>query len=306
LDTYVKQREEESPNDRNDKAIRVAAAWLVTQLNKSLSSRTHMTDDDDDDTPVVVRLLSDDFMNRQLAKEMEEINNGLAVSTTKEFVLLLKDKFPELIDLVANFESNGNNKASNAGSGGGGASGGGGKSSHQMSRQTRDTSAHYLNHYSEDEIKAGLISGQFYQGTLRCARGKWDDCYTVVALKRKSNSNKNDGVDERESVFIKGDQNVNRAMEGDIIAIELIQQDDSSTMVDDDLEEEEKAEGEESEMRANISEPTAAPQPGELEQVSARSSRSNNNNGSGGGGEAGRPHGRVVGIIRRNWKQYCG
>jgi exoribonuclease R len=286
----------------------VAAAWLVTQLNKSLSSRTHMTDDDDDDDtpPVVVRLLSDDFMNRQLAKEMEEVNNGLAVSTTKEFVLLLKDKFPELIDLVANFESSGNNnKASNAGSSGGGASGGG-KSSHQMSRQTRDTSAYYLNHYSEDEIKAGLISGRFYQGTLRCARGKWDDCYTVVALKRKTNSNKNDGVDERESVFIKGDQNVNRAMEGDIIAIELIQQ-DSSTMVDDLEEEKAEAEGEESEMRANISEPTAAPQPGELEQVSARSSRGNNGSGGGGGGgEAGRPHGRVVGIIRRNWKQYCG
>lgn len=224
------------------------------------------------------------------------INGMMAVSSTKEFVTLLKNKFPELIDLVANFENNDmkNNNTSSGTSGGHASSLS--SSSGQMRRQTRDVSAFYPNHETDSQVKQGLLSGLYLQGILRCSRSKWDDCYVVV-------SSSNDGKSERESVLIVGDQNVNRAMEGDVVAIERItQSQDMQGNNNDDVDgdnsaNQEEVEGEESEMRANMSEPTAAPQPGDLEQVKSNKNSRNNMNS---------PIGRVVGIVRRNWKQYCG
>jgi len=114
-------------------------------------------------------------------------------------------------------------------------------------------------------------------------------------------------------------------MEGDLVAIEILPMDqwaaskssskgkssksgsagkegDASTQKsseDDDDNDDEDEGG--AAKGAEISEPTAAPAMGDLENVGASA-------GAGGGGGAPllQPAGRVVGIVRRAWKHYCG
>lgn len=60
-DTYVERIGGEKPNDRNDRAIRVAAAWYESHLSQSQK-------DLNPDQQVRVVILTEDAANRDLAK----------------------------------------------------------------------------------------------------------------------------------------------------------------------------------------------------------------------------------------------
>lgn len=60
-DTYVERIGGEKPNDRNDRAIRVAAAWYESHLSQSQK-------DLNPDQRVRVVILTEDAANRDLAK----------------------------------------------------------------------------------------------------------------------------------------------------------------------------------------------------------------------------------------------
>lgn len=77
-DTYITANEGESPNDRNDRAIRTAALWYQTHL----SGRK-------------VLLLSNDAENRRKALEA-----GLEAVSARAFAEARAAAFPELMDLV--------------------------------------------------------------------------------------------------------------------------------------------------------------------------------------------------------------
>lgn len=78
-DTYITAEEGESPNDRNDRAIRTAAMWYKQHLPGH-----------------TVILLSNDADNRRKALE-----GGLQAVSAKEFAAQHAKAFPELVDLVA-------------------------------------------------------------------------------------------------------------------------------------------------------------------------------------------------------------
>ncbi|KAI8844251.1 hypothetical protein BC829DRAFT_363903 [Chytridium lagenaria] len=83
-DVYIEREKDESINDRNDRAIRVACAWYNTHLSGS---------------PSVV-MLSDDEANRKFAK-----GEGITAASVREYVESLA-AFPELEDMVVLPEDN--------------------------------------------------------------------------------------------------------------------------------------------------------------------------------------------------------
>lgn len=84
-DTYVERQPGESANDRNDRAIRVAAAWYEAHLKESFESENQ----------VRVILLTDDKQNLEKARA-----EGLLCSTVSEYVRGL-DKYPTLQDKLS-------------------------------------------------------------------------------------------------------------------------------------------------------------------------------------------------------------
>uniref|UniRef100_A0A3Q3WEL5 Protein DIS3 homolog n=1 Tax=Mola mola TaxID=94237 RepID=A0A3Q3WEL5_MOLML len=128
-------------------------------------------------------------------------------------------------------------------------------------------------HLPLSKIQAGIKSGCFLQGTFRASRDNYLEATVFV---------QGEGEDSTE-VLIQGLQNLNRAVNQDVVAVQLLPQSqwvapssvvlqDEGTAKDDSAEEEEEEE--------------------EKLKISAEVAR--------------KPTGKVVGIIKRNWRPFCG
>ncbi|XP_020494844.2 exosome complex exonuclease RRP44 [Labrus bergylta] len=128
-------------------------------------------------------------------------------------------------------------------------------------------------HLPLSRIQAGIKSGTFLQGTFRASRDNYLEATVFV---------QGEGEDTTE-VLIQGLQNLNRAVHQDVVAVQLLPRDqwvapssvvlqDEGTAKDDDAEEEE----EEKALRISA----------------AEASR--------------KPTARIVGIIKRSWRPFCG
>ena len=80
-ETYIEKDLHESPNDRNDRAIRVASKWYMQHNPENNSS---------------IVLISDDKVNREKSKLLNIPTLSLA-----EFVECLSEEHPELVDIVS-------------------------------------------------------------------------------------------------------------------------------------------------------------------------------------------------------------
>ena len=120
-------------------------------------------------------------------------------------------------------------------------------------------------HLSVDEISAGLKACKYYRGVIRVKRKDWTDCYAVIFV---------DG--ERKSVSIKGAKLVNRAVDGDVVALKVLEQEFGESETNRMNAIKEKI-GEEVNGEEGLSYEASLPCPAQ-----------------------------VVGIIRRNWRQYAG
>ncbi|CAG8798490.1 12701_t:CDS:10 [Gigaspora margarita] len=85
-ETYIQRLKDESPNDRNDRAIRSAVKWYSTHLKKITNKENH----------IEVVLLTDDVGNRTKAQE-----EGLSAFSVREYVEGMTDT-PELVDILGN------------------------------------------------------------------------------------------------------------------------------------------------------------------------------------------------------------
>ncbi|RUP45112.1 hypothetical protein BC936DRAFT_148596 [Jimgerdemannia flammicorona] len=96
-ETYIDKLKDESPNDRNDRAIRVATNWYTEHLARSAKP---------DRPAVAVVMISDDANNRAKAKETKiQAFSGIYkiiphMRTVKEYVGTMVN-YPELMDMVA-------------------------------------------------------------------------------------------------------------------------------------------------------------------------------------------------------------
>uniref|UniRef100_A0A2C9KY59 CSD1 domain-containing protein n=1 Tax=Biomphalaria glabrata TaxID=6526 RepID=A0A2C9KY59_BIOGL len=123
------------------------------------------------------------------------------------------------------------------------------------------------------EIQKGIRSGKYLQGTILISRENYLEANVSIR-------------DKDQMVFVQGLQNLNRAVNDDVVVIEILSESEWSCPSSMVLAEDEGKDEEDEENRGlNDSEKLIQNKvPRELRQ----------------------PTGRVVGIVKRNWRQYCG
>lgn len=258
-ETYVKQEPGETPNDRNDRAIRVAAAWYTARLP------SHK-----------VILLTDDADSRRKAADL-----GVEALGSAAYARLRAGDAPELQDLVAAAAAARGDAEGGAGPAGGG--GGGGKG--RAAKRQRV----YEEHRPMSEVTAGIKAGRYHQGTLRVNRFNSFEGWV---------GSESAGQD----ILISGRVDMNRAMEGDVVAVELLPEEQwrgpSNKLPTA------KAGGAEAGGEEEAAE--EAPDGAHIAQVDPGEHYGEDALAAGGGDK--RPTGKVVGIIKRNWRTrgYCG
>uniref|UniRef100_A0A8C7M562 Exosome complex exonuclease RRP44 n=1 Tax=Oncorhynchus mykiss TaxID=8022 RepID=A0A8C7M562_ONCMY len=127
-------------------------------------------------------------------------------------------------------------------------------------------------HLPLSRIQSGIKSGTFQQGTFRASRDNYLEATVFVH---------GEGDDSTE-VLIQGLQNLNRAVHQDLVAVEILPLNQwvapsSVVLQDEGPKEDDVTEEEEAELKSGPS-----------------------------GAASRKPTGRVVGIIKRNWRPFCG
>ena len=219
---------------------------------------------------VSIVLVTNDVDNLTKAKQ-----EGLNAMTMKELAEQEKDSYPELLEHCA-------------------APMGEQDTQHQPTqKEIRQTGRRkwYDEHLPLSTIQTGIKQGKYRQGTLRNSRDCWFDA--TVSINTSSN--------EQVPVLIRGRTNMNRAMDGDAVAIQILPKSEwrqpsdrlapaPSTSMEEEKQEEELELNNETSKHLDGSSSISV---GESELKNASS-------------QGMRPTGKVVGIIRRNWRQYCG
>ncbi|KAK3221781.1 hypothetical protein Dsin_008806 [Dipteronia sinensis] len=236
-DTHVEKMEKESPNDLNDRAIRVATQWY----QKHLGDATR------------VLLVTNDRENKRKATE-----EGIFAETIESYVKSLGQ--PDLLDLVVQPASVDVNMEDI-----------------EDSRPSK-RKVIYEEHKPMSEITSGLRHGIYHQGKLRVNRYNPFEAYVG-----------SESIGDE--IIIYGRTNMNRAFDGDIVAVELLPQEqwheEKSLSIADEEEEEEDV---------HLAPSSADDAPRSTTPVNAADQIP----------VPSRPSGRVVGIIKRNWHSYCG
>ncbi|XP_063241362.1 exosome complex exonuclease RRP44 isoform X2 [Bacillus rossius redtenbacheri] len=224
-DTYVERRPGETVNDRNDRAIRVAAAWYESHL-AGPGERVRAV------------LLTDDAGNKERA-----VAEGLTVCTVVEYVRSLRGH--------AGLEDKLN------------------LASLQYVGGWAGREPLFPPHLTPAQVHAGVRSGRLCQGTFLASRENF--------LEGQVNVDGRDGM-----VLVQGREGLNRAVDGDTVALEMLPEDQWAAPSEIVLVDEGDDPG-------DVLEEEPSPAPEETKQRAER-----------------QPTGRIVGIIRRKWRQYCG
>ncbi|KAJ3012471.1 exosome catalytic subunit dis3 [Thoreauomyces humboldtii] len=221
-ETYVERKGDESPNDRNDRAIRTAAAWYSEHLGGS---------------PTTV-LVTDDADNRRKA-----VAESLQAFSVREYVSSLAE-FPELIDMVATVNED---------------------------NADEEEKFSYPEHLSNSQISAGLRSGGFFSGKLSISPSNFLEGSVFAEVAK-----------EERTILIVGREHLNRAIHGDVVALQFLPRSEWHVPVGMILEEEE----------ANRTEEDADNSGDKMDtDVEVKETV---------------PTAKVVGIIKRNWRPFCG
>ena len=218
-------------------------------------------------TDVEVVLLTDDADSRSKAAQEQGDEQLYQPRTVREHVRLLEreDSTLGLSDVVA--QLSGSNTAHRCGSA---------------------KASVFYPHLAQEDLSFGVKSGKYYQGYIRAERGTSDRCYVTV---RRG--------DDRIAVTIVGSQDINRAVDGDVVAIELNAVEkwigsQSSASTYEQSEEQRRSNSPSAGIAAETAEPTIGQQDNVQDEITL-------------GASLRRPTGKVVGLIRRNFRQnYCG
>ncbi|KAJ2161094.1 exosome catalytic subunit dis3 [Coemansia sp. RSA 552] len=264
-EVFIERKPAESPNDRNDRAIRTAVRWLKAHF-----------------APIVPVLVTNDEGNLERAR-------GDAIDSCRmDEYLGIYSEHPELLDMMGNVSI--------------------------TDRNATDEDPGYPEHLSSVQVQAGLKGGALLQGTLQIAPYNYLEGSIFTAFP--------DGKERR--VLILGRQNMNRAIQGDRVAVQILPRSQwrnapSAALVDEDedaVPDVDKntskkpaetapapmvpeADGSPAAKRARVSE-TTSPADGSSDQPVKPADISGDL-----AEEDGEPTGRVVGVIRRNWRSYC-
>ncbi|ORX72311.1 RNB-domain-containing protein [Linderina pennispora] len=280
-ETFIDRSAGETPNDRNDRAIRVAVKWYANHLSN---------------TGIAALMVTNDEGNLKKAKE-----DGVESCRMDEYLAIFTEH-PELLDMMGSVSI--------------------------TDRESGDSRwGGYPEYLSPVQVQAGIKAGMLVQGTLQIAAYNYleGSIYTTFP----------DGKER--SVLILGRMDMNRAIQGDKVAVQILpksqwrkapsaalvdEDEDSVPDVDEKKKSDEKAardpavvpgdadksvEGrarKRARVAAEKSTPAAAGdtaadsedglcvKPAEITDETLEA-------------EDGEITGRVVGIVRRNWRSYC-
>jgi exosome complex exonuclease DIS3/RRP44 len=253
-------------NDRNDLRIRHVASYFGSQLASA-------SDDDDQGDDVQVILLSDDRQCRQLANlEQPGDSSVYTAQSVREHVKYLTQQDPSLVglmDVVAQQHAATNNNSS----------------------KNKASDALFDRHLSSTDISRGVKSMSLYQGTIRSAdRNSFDKCYVTI---RKG--------DDRVAVNVTGSKDINRAVDGDLVAIQLHPIDQWITESDKQSSGSNKGSSSSSRDKNNaagVAMETAEPSIRDADNVKDEVKMQS---------RSVKPTGKVVGVVKRNFRQnFCG
>eukprot|EP00804_Cyclotella_cryptica_P007007 CCRYP_007129-RA/>CCRYP_007129-RA protein AED:0.06 eAED:0.06 QI:292/1/1/1/1/1/3/31/1093 len=275
-DEESKKEEEEvrKINDENDARIRKVAYYYGKALYNYQRGRTYNSHSDEDNRNIEVVFLSDDAQSRQLAiqEQPQQHNNnkkGLYYTprSMREHVTLLQKQDPtlNLLDMVAQFHI----------------------------PPAAQRIEYYPPHIDSAALSLGLKTNRYHQGVFRSDRDSYSSGYVTVRRGQ-----------ERVAVLIRGGRNVNRAVDGDIVAIELFAVEEWLASADGQQSPPPQQQQQQSakatkEEHAGIAPETAEPTLKDMDNINEELPDET--------GTLRRPTAKVVGIIRRNFhKNYCG
>jgi len=223
-ETYVgTARPGESPNDRNDRAVRRVAGFYASKF-----------------PGVAVVLLTDDRGCRAAAVGDPELKKlGVRALSCREYAQERSKEAPELADLVASAVAERRvgekeQEEERAQGGKGGPSTSTPSSSAAAASPSRKRARIYSEHRPLSEVAAGLKSGTLWQGCLRVSRFNKKEAWVKLASSGGGNGsggggNDNGGGGDGSSpsssfseILIKGELAMNRAFDGDIVAVRLL------------------------------------------------------------------------------------
>lgn len=252
LETHVSRDPGESVNDRNDRAVRRAAAWYRDHLAIAADRSNKL--------PPAVVLLSDDRAN--LSEALEE---GIPACSLAQYVSTLEDG-DRLMDLVPEAQDE------------------------EIVRQK--PSGHlYPEYYTMSRMMTGVKSGLLHQGIFSVSPYNYLEGTIRVPAFNKP-------------LLVLGRENINRAVDGDMVVVEVLPRDQwkvpSTRIIEEDaVTRNENAGGDEEEQGGGrgdmVSEKERKALQEEVKRMQAK------------GAEAqAQPTAKVVGVIKRNWRQYVG
>lgn len=144
----------------------------------------------------------------------------------------------------------------------------------------------YRPYLAKDEVAEGLRSGRYFQGVLRARNpSSWSQCYVTIKLPGQNG--------DRRGITIDGPVAVNRALDGDLVAVEVILPTSMETAAA-------AVATSEADSTTTMMEGTDGSADAPFEQVEALLSNTSGQN------VPAIVMGRVVSILRRNVKQFCG
>ncbi|KAF8637547.1 hypothetical protein AX17_002754 [Amanita inopinata Kibby_2008] len=261
-ETAVVREEGETPNDRNDRGIRIATSWYTSHL----LSRKRMHPASQIRLPTVV-LLTEDAANRRKAEAQ-----GIISASVRQYVEKMKEdeKKLQLLDLLsaAGADDIEPTRASAAATG------------------IKGTL--YPDYLPTATLLAGIKSGDLRQGHFNANQYNYLEGEVSTPGFSKS-------------ILLQGRENMNRAVQGDVVVVEVFPQnewsapadevvDQDSTLKNDDAESsgDDRDEAElDDELLSREKKVLAKEQKAKHKKVKEK-----------------QPTGKVVGIIKRNWRAY--
>lgn len=245
LETYVTREQDESINDRNDRAVRQAVKWYNEHLALAKGKKK---------LPIVV-MLTDDRGNIEKAK-----TEGVPATTLRDYISGLEDA-DRLLDMVAETQERG------------------------ISRDKKAADFLYPEYYSMSKMMTGVKNGMLHQGIFNVSPYNYLEGSIKVPAFQKA-------------LVILGRDNINRAVDGDVVVVEVLPQDQwkapsSKIIEEENITKNENADADEGGDMITEKERRALQE--EVKKTQGQSTE-------------GRPQptAKVVGVIKRNWRQYVG
>ena len=242
LETYVHRDDNETINDRNDRAVRLAVRWYGEHLAATKSKQT----------PAIL-MLSDDKEN--LAKARKE---GLQASSLAEYINTLENG-EALLDMVAESQSHGSFRSTGQ--------------------------AIYPEYFTVSKMTTGVKAGLMHQGIFNISPYNYLEGSIKVPSFPKP-------------LLVLGREKINRAVDGDVVVVEVLPQDqwkEPSTKI---IEEEAVTRNENADAEGGSDLVSERERKALQEEVKKTQKGTSENRPQ--------PTAIVVGVIKRNWRQYVG